>query len=412
MNPLSSGSAARCGVWIAGAKGDIAATVIVGARAIERGLASTTGLTSSLAPLDRLPLPAIGDLVFGGADISQRALRESARSLYANSQTISRELLDEVSPDLDAIDKDILVAPELSWTPVPGKAGQSLLKDNLQRLRAAISAFRRKHRLERIVVVNLTSAEPEPKPAVEHNSIEGLESLIEADRRDAVSPCMLFAYAALAEKCAFINFSPNVGTTLGCTRAMAKRQGMPFYGDDGKTGETLVKTVLAPMFAARNLRVLSWEGVNMLGNNDGKSLSVPENRAPKLRNKRNVLHSMLGYDPHGEVHINYVPSLGDWKTAWDLIHFQGFLDVKMTMQFTWQGCDSILAAPLVLDLARLADLALQRGESGPMRHLAAFFKNPFDVDEMALWPQFERLTRYAEERLEQSGGGQFVDGRA
>ena len=162
-----------------------------------------------------------------------------------------------------------------------------------------------------------------------------------------------------------------------------------------------MKTALAPMFAWRNLRVMSWEGVNMLGNNDGKALDQPDNRVAKLRNKGNVLQNILGYDPHAGVDINFVPSLGDWKTAWDLIHFQGFLDVKMSMQFTWQGCDSILAAPLVLDMVRLSEFAARNGESGLMRHLAAFFKNPIGVEEMALHSQFERLLRYTERHLAQ-----------
>jgi myo-inositol-1-phosphate synthase len=174
---------------------------------------------------------------------------------------------------------------------------------------------------------------------------------------------------------------------------------MPYYGDDGKTGETLVKTALAPMFACRNLRILSWEGVNMLGNSDGRTLDNPTNRAGKLENKGQVLERILDYTPHGDVTINYVPSLGDWKTAWDLIHFRGFLDVEMSMQFTWQGCDSILAAPLVLDMVRLSGFAAAQGEWGPMVHLAAFFKNPLDVDEMAFFPQFEMLLEYTRRHL-------------
>jgi myo-inositol-1-phosphate synthase len=150
------------------------------------------------------------------------------------------------------------------------------------------------------------------------------------------------------------------------------------------------------MFACRNLRVLSWEGVNLLGNNDGKTLADPRNREMKLRHKERVLEGILGYSPHAGVTINYVPSLGDWKTAWDLIHFRGFLDVPMTMQFTWQGCDSVLAAPLVLDLVRLMDFAARQGEHGPMRHLAAFFKQPLGVEEMDLHRQFQMLLDYAE----------------
>jgi myo-inositol-1-phosphate synthase len=223
--------------------------------------------------------------------------------------------------------------------------------------------------------------------------------MITADRKDLFSPSACYAWAALSEGCAYVNFTPNAGTDWGGMAELAARNRVPFYGDDGKTGETLIKTTLAPMFAHRNLQVLSWEGVNLLGNNDGRVLGDPGNREAKLRNKERVLGGILGYEPHTGVTINYVPSLGDWKTAWDLIHFQGFMDVPMTLQFTWQGSDSILAAPLVLDLVRLAELAMRRGEHGPMHHLAAFFKNPLGVAEMDFHRQFDALLAYAAQHL-------------
>ncbi len=151
------------------------------------------------------------------------------------------------------------------------------------------------------------------------------------------------------------------------------------------------------MFMMRNLEIMSWQGVNLLGNEDGRALADPARRAGKLKNKDEALTTLLGYPVHSGVVIDYVPSLGDWKTAWDLIHFRGFLDVPMTMQFTWQGCDSILAAPLVLDLVRLCEHAARHGRYGLQRHLACFFKHPLDVGEMALHRQFERLVDYASE---------------
>jgi myo-inositol-1-phosphate synthase len=167
-------------------------------------------------------------------------------------------------------------------------------------------------------------------------------------------------------------------------------------GDDGKTGETLVKSALAPMFASRNLQILSWEGFNILGNMDGKVLNDPQNCESKLKTKDQVLGNILGYTPHSRVHIDYVPSLGDQKTAWDFIHFEGFLGARMSMQFTWQGYDSFLAAPLVLDLARLALLAGQRSEAGLMPQLASFFKVPQGTDEFRHSGQFQMLLNYLE----------------
>jgi len=155
-----------------------------------------------------------------------------------------------------------------------------------------------------------------------------------------------------------------------------------------------VKTVLAPMFRYRNLEVLSWEGFNILGGGDGRVLADPRHKRSKIRSKSGVLPSALGYTPHSGVGIEYVPSLGNWKTAWDFVHFRGFLGTKMSVQFIWQGCDSILAAPLVLDLVRLTEFALRQGEAGPMTHLACFFKEPLGVSVQSFTDQFRLLTDY------------------
>jgi myo-inositol-1-phosphate synthase len=140
--------------------------------------------------------------------------------------------------------------------------------------------------------------------------------------------------------------------------------------------------------------VLSWVGHNILGNRDGLVLNDPNNKATKLKSKDALLGELLGYRPQSHVSIEYIESLDDWKTAWDHIHFEGFLGTKMTLQFTWQGCDSLLAAPLVIDLARLALLAQRRGESGAMTALASFFKSPVGVAEHDLGKQFDMLVGY------------------
>src|SRR5262249_3137617 len=153
---------------------------------------------------------------------------------------------------------------------------------------------------------------------------------------------------------------------------------------DGKTGQTLVKSVLAPLFDVRRLRVLSWFGQNILGNEDGRSLTEPDRLAAKTRTKGGVVPAILGYAPEGQIGIDYVAPLGDWKVAWDHVLFEGFLGTRMTLQVLWHGADSVLAAPLVLDLVRLVDLALRRGEVGPLRHLAVFFKDPMGCTEQRL----------------------------
>ena len=147
-----------------------------------------------------------------------------------------------------------------------------------------------------------------------------------------------------------------------------------------KTGETLIKSVLAPMFASRNLQVMSWVGHNIFGNRDGQVLDDPLNKASKLTSKDHLLAHILGYSPQTLITIEHIQSMGDWKTAWDHIHFRGFLGTPMTMQFTWQGCDSLLAAPLVLDLVRLTKVARDNGAVGALEMFCSFFKSPIGAD--------------------------------
>ena len=167
-------------------------------------------------------------------------------------------------------------------------------------------------------------------------------------------------------------------------------------GHDGKTGETFLKSVLAPAFANRNLEIMSWVGHNIFGNMDGKVLDDPINKQTKVTSKDRLLGQILGYDPQTHISIEYIKSLGDWKTAWDHIHFRGFLGTPMIMTFTWQGCDSILAAPLVLDLFRFTELAARNGETGLLTFLSSFFKSPLGTNENDFSKQFDLLTQWGE----------------
>jgi myo-inositol-1-phosphate synthase len=159
-----------------------------------------------------------------------------------------------------------------------------------------------------------------------------------------------------------------------------------------------MKTVLAPMFALRNFQVLSWVGHNIFGNRDGIVLDDPANKESKLRTKDQVVSSICGYKPQTLVSIEYIESMDDWKTAWNHIHFRGFLNTKMILQFIWQGCDSILAAPLLLDILRLTLLSQRRGEVGVLKHLACFFKSPMGTEEHDFFKQMDMLEEYARGR--------------
>ena len=386
---------ARTGIFIGGALGDIATTMMVGALAIRHRHASPLGMVSDQAPFAPLGLVPTENLRFGGIDVRRGKLRDVARQVGDASRTFTRELLDAVAPSLDAIDADVDCDSRYDWNTAKPSYSSDSLSQVVASLRYRLQQFRQRHRLEHIVMLDLASVEATPEPVIAHTQLRAFEAAVVADDRRALSPSMIRAYAAFLEDCAYINFTPNAGASVPALQKLAADRGLPFYGSDAKTGETLLKSVLAPMFACRNLEVMSWEGVNMLGNNDGKALSDPDRRMAKMHNKEELVPKLLGYPVHSGVNINYVPSLGDWKTAWDLIHFKGFLNVPMTMQFTWQGCDSILAAPLALDLVRFADFALREQETGPMKHLASFFKSPLDVEELAFVPQFEMLLRYA-----------------
>lgn len=388
------------GVWIFGARGGLATTAIVGAKAIARGLAPHHGLLTATPDWAEVPLTGFGRLVFGGHEVREGSLIDSAREIHANTGSLPAQVIETLRKELAVVDRDIrpgsLVNAGASIAAMAGEQRSSAqsLRAEVDRLRGDIRAFMRRRKLARCVCVNLCSTEPKIALGAGHATLRGFEKLLDADRRKQVRPSSLYAYVAASLGLPFIHFTPANGALIPAIVELFEQNDTPFMGADGKTGETLVKSSLAPMFKYRNLRVLTWQGYNMLGDRDGAVLASEENKRSKVETKDALLARILGYPLHTHVGIDYVPSLNDLKTAWDFIHFEGFLGFRMSMQFTWQGCDAILAAPLVLDMVRLADLAKRRGEKGPMRHLASFFKRPFGVDEHDLHQQWHALTDY------------------
>jgi myo-inositol-1-phosphate synthase len=191
---------------------------------------------------------------------------------------------------------------------------------------------------------------------------------------------MRYFYAVTSMGIPHANFAPSLGN-VPALYELALQNGVPYAGMDGKTGQTLVKTALASMFRARRIGVDGWYSTNFLGNNDGLVLDSPESNKTKVMSKQSVLDSILGYrvDNH-QVHIHYYKPRGDAKEAWDNIDITGFGDVRMQMKVDFLCQDSTLAAPLVLDLARLLDVAKTRGEAGPQEQLSMFFKSPYTRD--------------------------------
>jgi myo-inositol-1-phosphate synthase len=252
---------------------------------------------------------------------------------------------------------------------------------------------------EAAAVVNCSSTEPLPDAELSTWDLAAWERAMDAD--DPRLPASaLYAYAALRAGIPYVNFTPSVGGSFPALIELSHEVGVPLAGRDGKTGETLVKTALAPMFAIRALTVEGWYAANILGNTDGQVLADPRNKETKVASKAGVLEQCLGYAPDGDVRIDYFRPLMDHKVAWDFIQFRGWGGHRMRMQFTWEGTDSALAAPLVVDISRLVNLAQQRGKSGPIGAFGLFFKSPEGSTEMNLHRQYEALMVWLREGRE------------
>jgi myo-inositol-1-phosphate synthase len=391
----------KTGVWLIGARGNVATTAIAGARALARGETDSTGLVTAREPYSQLALPEIEEFVFGGHDIRETGLLESAQRLSENGVP-KPETVDAVADDLRRIDERIEAGTAINCgTAVDDLADQGPLEDRLavsevvDQIRDDYDSFSQSHDLDRVVVVNVASTEPPLEDPDRYDTRDAFERAVENDDRN-IPASALYAYAALVDGRPYVNFTPSTGSALGGLLELAEDKNVPHVGRDAKTGETLVKSALAPMFAGRNLRVRAWEGHNILGNADGQVLEDDRNKAGKLESKGGVLSSLLPDIGHNRVRIDYTPSLDDWKTAWDYIHFEGFLNTEMKMQFIWEGSDSALAAPLVLDLVRLLTHADEHGEGGLQPQLASFFKSPLGIEEHDLSRQFAMLDEYVE----------------
>jgi myo-inositol-1-phosphate synthase len=322
--------------------------------------------------------------------------------LHERSNLFDRSLTDACMPELDHWSQNVRPGTVLNTGLTIEKLAdhpEVRQKDNLRSavegIQTDLRNFREANHLDQIVVINVASTEPPFELTESHQSLDKFLKPQECRNPAALPASSLYAWAAIDLGMPYINFTPSLGASFPAIQELAIERQAPVGGKDGKTGETLLKSVLAPMFAGRNMKILSWVGHNIFGNRDGKVLDDPQNKASKIRTKDQVISQIVGYKPQTHVSIEFIESLDDWKTAWDFIHFQGFLGVKMNMQFTWQGCDSILAAPLVIDLARLGLLAQRRGEHGVLRHLACFFKSPMGVVEHDFFKQFQLLEEYA-----------------
>ena len=392
----------KVGVWIVGASGSVATTAMAGVVAIRKGKVNPVGLVTALPAFQNVEFCGLDSLVFGGHEVRKPDLTGELRTLHQSSGLLSPEVIRLASGAFRAISRRIRPGTAVGCgAPVEKLATLDLITAAkpagvVARVRRDIEEFRDAVKCDRLVVVNLSSTEPPFEPQACHASLPKLRRAMEKKGASPLPASSLYCMAALEAGAAYINFTPSLGPNVPALIELAEEKGGLLAGCDGKTGETLCKSVIAPLFAMRNLKVLSWVGHNIFGNRDAEVLDDPRNKSSKVKSKDHLIRSIVGYPMKTLVTIENIPSMGDWKTAWDHVHFEGFLGTKMVMQFLWQGCDSILAAPLVLDLIRLAALSIDRGERGVMRYTACFFKSPLGVEEQDMFKQFQMLAQHLE----------------
>jgi myo-inositol-1-phosphate synthase len=333
-----------------------------------------------------VPLASLNDLVFGGWDPISPNVLEAART----AGVLEERDISKVARGLESIVAmpavfDKRWVSRLNGTRV--KTGENKY-DLAQQLMADIEKFRTDNDCDRLVMVWCGSTEAYQEPTAVHDTIESFEAGLKADDPN-ISPSQLYAYAALASGVPYANGAPNLTVDLPCMMQLALERGVPVCGKDFKTGQTFMKTMLAPGFKARMLGLRGWYSTNILGNRDGEVLDDPENFKSKEVSKLGVLDTIFQPkeypDLYGDidhvVRINYYPPRGDNKEGWDNIDIFGWMNYPMQIKVNFLCRDSILAAPLVLDLALFMDLAARAGSSGLQEWLSFYFKAPQTMSE-------------------------------
>jgi myo-inositol-1-phosphate synthase len=363
----------KLGVMVVG-MGAVATTMIAGVEAVRKGLAKPIGSltqmgtirlgkrTDNTSPLikDFVPLADLNDIVFTGWDIFKDNVYESA----SHAAVLDQKTLDLLKPFLETIKPlpavfDQYYVKRLNGTHV--KKGKNK-RDLAEQLRADIKAF--KKTVDRVVIIWAASTEIFIRPTAVHQSLEAFEKGLDNDDI-AIAPSQIYAYAALSEGVPFANGAPNLTVDFPAMVELSKKNAAPICGKDFKTGQTMMKTVLAPAFKARMLGVSGWFSTNILGNRDGEVLDDPESFKTKEESKlgsldyifQPELYPDLYKDLYHKIRINYYPPRGDEKEAWDNIDIFGWLGYPMQIKVNFLCRDSILAAPIALDLVLFLDLA-------------------------------------------------------
>jgi myo-inositol-1-phosphate synthase len=395
----------KLGVLLVGL-GAVSTTFIAGVEAIKKGLAEPIGSLTQMGTIrlgrrtdnrvpaikDFVPLARLEDLVFGAWDI----FPDSAFEAATHAGVLEKELLTQLRKPLQKIMPmkavfDQNYVKRLTGTNV--KTGKNKLQLARQ-LIDEIADFKKKNKCDRLVMIWAASTEIFMKPHPVHRNLKSFEQAMR-DNHKAIPPSMIYAYAALKSGVPFANGAPNLTVDVQALMDLANQEGLAVCGKDFKTGQTLMKTILAPGLKARMLGLHGWYSTNILGNRDGEVLDDPESFKTKEESKLSVLEYILQPDVYPQlykdfshvVRINYYPPRGDNKEGWDNIDIFGWLGYKMQIKIDFLCRDSILAAPIVLDLALFLDLAQRTGMKGVQEWLSFYFKSPMTAP--GLYPEHD-----------------------
>ena len=379
--------------------GAVATTFIAGVMSIRKGLGKPIGSLTQLGHIrlgkrtdnqspaikDYVSLAKLDDIVFGGWDI----FPENAYEAALKAGVLESKDLEPIKAELSAVKPMTAVFEQAYVKKLNGpnvKKGSSKM-DLAEQLMADIKSFKEKNGCDRLVAVWCGSTEVYRKPAEVHSSLDKFEAGLKASHDD-IAPSQIYAYACLKMGVPYANGAPNLSLDTPALLELARKQSMPITGKDFKTGQTLMKTILAPGFKARMLGLEGWYSTNILGNRDGEVLDDPESFKSKEVSKLGVIDSILQPDKYPDlygnishvVRINYYPPRGDAKEGWDNIDIRGWLNYPMQIKVNFLCRDSILAAPIVLDLALFMDFAQRAGMSGIQEWLSFYWKSPMTPD--------------------------------
>lgn len=382
--------------------GAVSSTFITGVLMIRKGLGKPVGSITQLAKIrvgkgddaayksipEIVSMPSLDDVVLGAWDIiPDNAFESSMKAEVLRDRDIYpvKEELEKIIPMKGVYDPDYVKALDGTWT----KDTKATRWELTRQVREDIQRFKQENGCDRVVVVWAASTEIYiPRDSEVHDSIETFEAAMKADDRSHISPSMCYAYAAIAEGAPFIMGAPNTCIDIPAMWQFAEKENVPIAGKDFKTGQTMMKTVLAAAFRTRMLGVNGWFSTNILGNRDGLVLDIPENFKTKEVSKLGVIDTILKGDEYPDlysdifhkVRINYYPPRNDDKEGWDNIDIFGWMGYPMQIKVDFLCRDSILAAPLLLDLALFGDLALRAGKSGIQTWLSFYLKSPMHDD--------------------------------